>query len=122
VLSLSNEPTAIASFNNQIYIATVDELNLGTLNRYTGASSIEVIIGFEIPDSNITCMAGHAANLYLGMQNGSVYIYDGATITLVDQLTNPVASMSSDGSSLYLALRNSDKAYVLNNGSFVEVG
>ncbi len=122
VLSLTNEPTAISSFNNQIYLATVSDLNQGTLNRYTGASSIEIIMEFDIPDSNITCMISHYAILYIGMQNGSVYAYDGATIFLVDQLPNPIASMSSDGSSLYLALRNSDNAYVLNSGSFIEVG
>lgn len=121
MLTLSNEPTAIANYNNQIYIATIDTENQGTLNRYTGASAIEIITGFELADSNITTMVTHNGFLYLGMENGSVYVYDGATVSFVDELDNPIATMNSDGSSLYLALANDNRVYVLNNGNFVEV-
>lgn len=120
ILSLNNEPTCIVSFNNQIYISTVDN-NYGTLNKYTGAYSLEIIYGFDDENSYITCMESYNAKLYIGMKNGKVYAYNGATISLVGQFLNPILSIKSDNGSLYLTLKNNDKIYALINNDFVEV-
>jgi hypothetical protein len=121
ILTFTDTPTCLGSFNSQLYAATKTG-NLGTLKRYTGAGTLETIRSFSTFGSIITAMQQHGTSLYMGMENGSVYKYDGGSATLVDSIDGPVKSLSSDGISLFLVPRNDNKVYVFNGTTFEDTG
>jgi hypothetical protein len=119
-LYLHRIPTAVGVYNSLTYVATKSATNKGTLYRYTGALTVDAINTFTDSDSVINCIANHGIKMYLGFENGNVYSYDGSVLVKVDEMPNPVSSLMSDGSSLYLAMRNDDGVYIYDGSGFVK--
>jgi hypothetical protein len=123
VYTFSSQPTALGSYNSQLYVATTTAAtNKGTLYRYTGASTIESVYAFSGSDSAVNCMAEHAGKLYIGLENGGVFEYDGSTFASIADVSNPVRSIVSDGNSLYLVMKNSSDLMIYNGSDFVTTG
>jgi hypothetical protein len=122
VYTFTGVPTAVGVYNSLTYVATKSATNKGTLYRYTGALTVDAINTFTDSDSVINCIANHGIKMYLGFENGNVYSYDGYVLVKVDEMSNPVSSLMSDGSSLYLAMRNDDGVYIYDGSGFVKTG
>lgn len=116
-----DDPTAVAVFQSMPHITTKSSEYLATLYRYNG-TDLELVNAFTESDSTVNSMAVHGSNLYLGMENGLVYSFDGLNFDIVDVMDNPVKTVYSDGNLLYLALKNSTTLYVYNGSGFIATG
>lgn len=121
VSTFEDEPTAISIYQLCVHVATKDDGNKSSLYRFNGLE-LETVTNFDEIDSTINTMTVHGTNLYLGMENGNVYSYDGLNLNQVAVLDNPVRLLHSDGSILYLVQKNDFNIYVFNGASFFATG
>jgi hypothetical protein len=120
-ISLDDEPTAVAVYKSAVWVATKSDLNSGLFNLYDGSQLVETK-AFAEADSTINSMEVHGDYLFLGMENGDVYRFDGILFDKVDSLLNPVRYMFSDGNLLYLVQKNDFDVYIFNGTSFFDTG
>lgn len=116
-----DSPTAIAVYQTMPHVATKSSDYLATLYRYNG-TSMELVNEFTESDSTINSMAVHGSSLYLGMENGLIYSFDGLNFDIVGVMENPVKTVYSDGNLLYLVLKNSTTLFVYNGTGFISTG
>ena len=57
----------------------------------------------------------------MGMKNGSLYSYNGSTVSLVKTFASQVNRLYSDNSLLYIVPRNSKKVQIYDGKSFLEI-
>lgn len=112
--------TAVAYFNGDIYVTSIDADNKGSLLRYT--TELEVVEDFGTVDSIVNTMTVHNDVLFLGMENGSIYTFDGVTLDKIVELSNPAKSLVSDNNLLYLVLKNDSSIYIYNGETFFDSG
>lgn len=121
VLTVSQEPTAIAFYKYSVYVSVKDTNNKGIFYRYDGASLVDAF-AFSEADSVVNAMEAHDGYLFIGMENGVIYKFDGLSFSLVEELSNPVRYMFSDGNLLYLVQKNSFDIFVYNGSTFFSTG
>jgi hypothetical protein len=117
--TFTDDPTAVAVYQQQPYVATA-AANRGTLVKYTDVQ--EVIYTFTSTASVINTMEVHDNILYLGLENGDIYAYDGVSMTLVQQMSNPIRGFVQDFNLLYVVLKNDLQVYFFNGSAFIAVG
>ena len=120
ILNTSKNLTAVAFYKYALYVATSED-NKGTLNRFDGAKLVDSYL-FESADSYINALTVHDDLVFIGMENGDVYKFDGLTYSLIQNFSNPISYLYSDGNLLYLVQRNSFDIYVYNGSSFFTTG
>ncbi len=116
-----DEPTAVAVFNSFPYIGVKKTDSLGTLMRFNGYESV-VVKEFTEADSVINAMTTHNKKLFIGFENGIVYTFDGLNFVKLNGVLNPVKTIVSDGSLLFLTERNGTDVFVFNGTDFVSTG
>jgi len=118
--SYGDSLTAVAYFNGDIYAASIDTDNKGSLLRYT--TELELVEAFGTVDSIVNTMTVHNDVLFLGLENGSIYTYDGVNLDKIVELSNPAKSLISDSNLLYLVLKNDSSIYIYNGETFFDSG
>jgi len=118
--TFTNTPTAVGIFEGTPFVGTVNDNNQGTLLKFT--SFPETVNVFTTADSVINTINAYGELLYVGMENGSIYSFNGIAVTLVDTLSKPIKALVTDGSLLYAVLKNELNVYVFNGSSFVSTG
>jgi hypothetical protein len=118
--TFTDTPTAVGVYEGYPFVATKDSTNKGTLTKYT--SFQEVAGSFIAADSVINTMEAFGSLLYLGMENGDVYTYDGVNTGLLLTMPKPLKLLVTDGNLLYAALKNDPNVYIYNGTSFVSTG
>jgi hypothetical protein len=121
VLTISEEPTSIAFYKSSVYVTVKDSSNKGVFYRYDGASLVDSY-SFTESDSIVNSMTTHNGDLFLGMENGIVYKFDGLNFYMIEELSNPVKYMFSDGNLLYLVQKNNFNVFVYNGTTFFSTG
>jgi hypothetical protein len=114
-------PTSVAVFQSLPYIATNTVDNKSVVYRFNGGT-LELLTAFTDADSTINSMVSYGAKLYIGMENGNIYSFDGLNFVLFTHVLNPVSLLYSDSNVLYLIQKKDLKLYVLNGTSFSSVG
>jgi hypothetical protein len=120
VISLPSTPTAVEVMDSVVYIGVLNG-SKGTLLSY-GGIDIGTIEEFTGTDSVINSMAVHGDDLFIGMESGQVYSFDGEDFDIVVEFSNPVRTLTSDGNLLYLVLKNDSKIYIYNGTTFFDSG
>lgn len=121
VTTFDDSCTAVAVFGDQVYVATASAGKKGTLYRYTG-SETEKVADIGTTDSVVNAMTEHNGTLFIGLENGSVYTFDGLNLDKQTELPNPVRMLQSDNNLMYLVLENDNKIYIYNGTSFFDSG
>jgi hypothetical protein len=120
-LNLDYDATAIAGYNDVIYLTLKDSTNKGILQKVNN-QSISTITTFTSDDSFINSMAASEDILYMGMHNGDLYSYNGSSTTFISNRGNEIVSLYSDNALLYVFLRHSDSIEVYDGSSFTTLG
>jgi hypothetical protein len=116
-----DDPTAVIVYQSMPHIGTKTDTNIASLYRFNGGDT-ELVKTFTESDSTINSMSVFDGNLYIGMENGIVYSFDGLNFDIVDSMANPVKSLYSDGNLLYLVQKNSTALYIFNGSEFIVAG
>tara|TARA_B100000614_G_scaffold262909_1_gene300834 strand:+ start:328119 stop:329555 length:1437 start_codon:yes stop_codon:yes gene_type:complete len=116
-----NEPiNSLSVLNGVVYIAVDTPDDTALVYRFTGVG-VEQVIGLTEMETEILSMGTYKGNMYLGSMNGDLYLYDETAISLLTQFSNPIDRIYSDGSLLYILLRNNSSIHIYDGTQFVEV-
>ena len=121
VTVFEDEPTSVMVFGSFVYVSVKTADNLSVLMSYNGYESVAVK-AFTEADSVVNAMVVHNGDMFLGLENGLVYQFDGLTFTKLNGVANPVKNLVSDGSLLYLTERSGTEVYIFNGTDFVSTG
>lgn len=116
ISTFEDEPTSIALFQSVVYVAT-KSAGKGSLYKFIG--DVELEETFDTVDSVINTMAIYDDKLFLGMENGMIYSFDGLAFVLIDTVSGPTKQLYSDGNVLYLSQKNNLNVYVWNGSEFI---
>jgi len=114
IVNLSGKCTSLASYSNVLYIAIQNNENKGILQRYI-SSNIETIYTFIDSDSIIKSMIEYDNKIFLGLENGDLYSYNGVSLTKEYSFTdNVIYRLDTDGNLLFIFLDNSNNFYIVH--------
>lgn len=122
--TLAGEATAMCIYEETFYISTKTSLNTGELYRYSGGI-LNKVIQFDslstnveiISDCIVNSMAVYDDKLFIGLQNGYIYYYNGSVYTLLnseDENPRSIHKLTSNSTSLFVFLDNSEDFYMYN--------
>lgn len=101
------ELSALARFNNYLYISTFDETDGARVYRYDGRATFS----FAIAGAKILSMQTYNDVLYLSLDDGRIMSHNGTTTSTVHSATSAVTRLRTDGAVLY--------ATVLGGGEYL---
>lgn len=119
--TLELAPSSVIVYRTSVYIGMITGDNTGLFAMYDGASIVNIEI-FTEPDSVINCMEVHGNYLFIGMENGFIYRFDGLNFDTIDRLDNPIKFMYSDKNLLYLTQKYDATVYAYNGSTFFATG
>lgn len=112
----SGEVTAIEKYVDNIYFGIKGNNGKGSLARYGDTSFSHA---FAENDSSISALQSYGSKLYMGVDHGAVYVFNGTTVTAVSvPFSGRVNSMFSDGKFLYMFVDHDDDIYIYNGTAF----
>jgi hypothetical protein len=138
ISDLVGEPTALALFEDTIYIAIRDVENKGVLQRYTG-STVEsvadneeqylddndsVINSLYSSDSVIVSMIEFDSKLFLGLENGELLSFNGVSVSSENNDFMNIKSIKKidvEGTALYVFFENTTELMIMTklvNGTY----
>jgi hypothetical protein len=134
ISTLDGDATALEVYNNVLYVAIKDDENKGILQRLTGGSintiadnedefldvSETVINSLYSADSVINAMEVFDNVLFLGLDNGEILSFKGATVSSEnDDYLNlkSVRNIRTDGIMLYIFFYNTTEMLVMSQDS-----
>ena len=116
LLTLSGEATSMSFFNDVLYIGIKDSNNLGSLLRYANRV-ITIISSFSTVDSVINSMVEFDDKLFMGLQNGRIYAFNGSTSTLINAdniFTENIVNLSTNNGVVFVFLENSLNYWIIS--------
>ena len=116
--NLSGAATSMIFFDNILHLGIRDSDDKGLLQKYQDGE-ITNLHQFSDLDSVVNGMAVFDDELYMGLRNGSLYKFDGSTVTLVKTFSNQVKGLFADGVSLYVFEENSGNIVIYDGTSFM---
>jgi len=120
VARLNDPINSLAILNSVVYISIDTPDNTASIFRFTGNEANEVISLTDI-ESEILSMKSYKGSLYLGSLSGILYVYDETAVNSLQVFDAPIEKLYSDGSLLYILLKNSSSIFIYDGASFVEV-
>lgn len=120
-VNVNEQINSLGVLNSIIYIAVETEDHTALVYRFNG-ESLDATISLTDIDSEILSLAGHGTSMFLGSLSGVLYEYDELSIEPLHTFSSPIHQLYSDGSLLYILLRNSSSIYVYDGSSFTEAG
>lgn len=115
-VSLTGETTAMEVFNGFLYIGVEKDEHKGTLQKMEG-TTIRDIYSFTTKDTLITQMRTMGNHLYIGLQNGELYDFDGTTLVFAYDFGSQIESLCTEGSLLYVGVENTETAYTYDGSN-----
>lgn len=103
VATHAGETTSMSKLDTALYIGTQNSDNTGTLFKYE-ESVLSTANSFAGVDSAVLSMATYGSKVYIGLQNGELYSFDGSVLALVNTFSSSVVGLNADGSHLYVML------------------
>lgn len=95
------ELTALARFNNFLYIATFNPASGGFVYRFDGTP----LFVFSIAGAKVLSMVAFNDLLFLGLDNGRIMSYDGLNINTVFATTSAITRLKTDGAVLFATVQ-----------------
>lgn len=127
VMVIADKPTAVAGFQSEEYVATVDDEGVGHLIKYLTTGWVNIYtfgIGEQVTDLEV-----HNDYLYVGTNTGSIYRCDGGKMESLTSGTDAltfdgdigeeqwgmpsIRRLQSDGNKLFVLFENSSKVAVI---------
>ena len=99
-----------------LYIGVKDSNNLGSLLRYANRV-ITIISSFSTVDSVINSMVDFDDKLFMGLQNGRIYAFNGATSTLINEdniFSENIVNLSTNNGVVFVFLENSLNYWIIS--------
>jgi len=129
--ALDGEATSLKVYNSILYVAIKDDENKGILQRLSGGSvntvsdnvsqfldsSGTILNSLYLSDSVINAMEVFDNTLFLGLENGSLLSFSGATVSTEndDYLdTRSINNVKTDGNLLYILFDNTTEILIMN--------
>lgn len=116
-----SEVTSMTLYESMFYFGVISSDNKGSLYRESVEGTISLVQAFTADDSRITAMESYKDVLYIGLQTGELYSYDGSAIALVSTRANTITGMLSDENNLYIFVDNESQIEIYNGTSFSTV-
>lgn len=111
---------ALGILNSTAYISVTTDDHTALVYRWNGEMLV-TIIGLSDTDSEVLSLETYRQSLYAGSLSGALYRYNEIAVDLIHTFDAPVAHMFSDGSLLYILLRNKPSIFIYDGSSFTEV-
>lgn len=122
VTTFSHPITAIALYNNVIYIAIHNEVEYkSSIYKYVYTQTPILVNSFDIEYSKITSMVQFKSKLYIATQGGKLYSFDGSSFSEIEEFEKPIKQLKSDERYLYIGMFNSDNMYTYNGEEIFEM-
>lgn len=115
--SLPNEATHMALFDGSVYLSTKDEENVGRL-YLVSSNDVDLLNSFSSADTAVTAMAVYDSKLYMGLQNGEIYSYNGSVVSsALHDFGEQIESMQSNGTALIIGVESDANVYAFDGVS-----
>lgn len=112
---------SIVNFNDLIYLFTYDATDdTGSAYRHD-VSEPTLINTFSNSLSILRGESEYNSYLYLGFDNGELWVFNGLAFSLVTTFADPISALFADRNYLYVGFQNSNKLQLYNGTSFTEV-
>lgn len=120
VSDLGNEATSMRFYDNILYVALKSDSNTGYIQRWSGGI-LSTIESFSDYDSVVESMAVFDSLLWIGMQNGDLYSFNGTIFELQRDFSNRIINIYATESSLFIFQENTTDIVVMTelSGSYV---
>ncbi len=121
-LSITGEAISMTRFSSSTYLGIRTSDNKGILQRVDESTqSLVTIHSFSTVGSAITTMAVYDSKLYLGLENGELYEFNGVTVTLINTFDYRIDTLSSDGARLYISVDHTLYTVVYDGSNFINM-
>lgn len=108
------------AFGGVIYLfAYVDATDVGTVLR-NDLSVLTTIHTFTSSLSLTNDVAEFQSKMYMGLENGELWQFDGVTFILIKTFDNPISALEGDNEFLYVGLTNSSTFSLYNGSDFFD--
>ena len=123
VSNLEGIPTALAYYNDVLYISIKDDENKGILQRYTEGTINTVadnnlnVNSLYTSDSVIMSMAVFEETLFLGLENGTLLSFRGSAVAIENNDNFGIKSirkLETDDNVLYIFFNNTTEIMIMN--------
>jgi len=118
--TFDNQITSLAFFRDVLYIGLKTDSDKGILKRIIN-NNITTVDEFTENESIINRMVGYNSKLYLGFENGDLYLFNGTSISSVSNLGNSIINLSTDNAVLYIFLQGVLKFVIYDETTFTDV-
>ena len=115
-----NNITALRFFNNILYIGSKNSENKGILERRNN-NVISIINSFSSYNSIINVMDVFNSNLFIGCENGELYVFNGISLSLINSFSSSIINLFTDNSTLYIFLKGESKIVSYNCVDFSNI-
>ncbi len=122
ITTLSQVPTAVGVFQNQVYVATIDDSRVGHV-QVSVLGGLNTVYDFTTTDQYVTDMVTYNDLLFWGTSDGRLMSYDGTVVTSLGLVngSRAVESLGTDGSAIYITTENSTAVFMYNGGTFIQI-
>lgn len=118
--TVSNSPSIVklAQFNQTVYLFTYKlSSDEGKVYRNDNAEPT-LLYTFTSNLSLTTSLIEFDNKLYIGLENGELWVFNGITFVLLRTFDDPVNALGSDKGYLYIGFQNSSNIYLYDGSSF----
>jgi len=117
IATLTGEPTSFAIFSSVLYAGIKQGENKGNLSKIDGGV-VTSVHDFTDFDTVINAMVQFGSSLYIGLQNGEMYAFNGSTVSLVSDLDRQIIDMTVNGNVLLITLEHETDVTVYDGTTF----
>ena len=122
IYTITDNPIVkLSEFNDLILIFTYNSLtDIGKAYRHDVIEST-LLYTFTHNLSKATGTAVFKSKLYIGLENGEIWEYNGSTFTLINTFDSAISCLFADQMYLYIGFSNSTTVTIYNGTSFAEL-
>ena len=107
-------------YNGSVYLFTYRGVIDSGIMYIDNKSSINILFTFPNNLSQTNAVAQFLDILYIGLENGELWKYNGATVSWVTTFPSPISSMYGDNQYLYVGFFNSSLVTLYNGVAFFD--
>mgnify|MGYP001565500830 CR=1 FL=1 len=107
-------------YNGSVYLFTYRSTVDSGIIYIDNKSLISILFTFPNNLSQTNSVAQFSDILYIGLENGELWKYNGATVSLVTTFPSPISSIFGDNQYLYVSFYNSSLVVLYNGEEFFE--
>ena len=121
VSRVNEKINSISIYKDLLYVAVQTSDSTGLLYKISNNNKITESLSITDEQSEINSIQEYKSYLYIGSSNGSLYVYDGKTSSLIRDFDQPIKTLFSDASLLYITFYHSNYFFIYDGYNFTEV-